>query len=68
MTTKVTDQKIGFFKGIEAQMADSFIDEESIEGSEVSLLDRPRVFTPMGKKKALQFGGGHFDFQEDTME
>ena len=49
-------------------MAESFIDEESIEGSEVSLLDRPRVFTPMGKKKALQFGGGHFDFQEDTME
>jgi hypothetical protein len=36
-----------------AQMDTSGIDEESIEGSEVSLFESPqsRVFTPLGKKK-----------------
>lgn len=50
-----------------AQMDTSGIDEESIEGSEVSLFENPqsRVFTPLGKKK--QFAGGHFDFNDDTM-
>jgi hypothetical protein len=47
-------------------MDNSGIDEESIEGSEVSLFERSQigVFTPLGKKK--QFAGGHFDFNEDS--
>jgi len=39
-----------FFRGIEAEMDNSHIEEES-EGSEVSLFNTPRNFSPDKRKK-----------------